>query len=81
MIAVRARAVVYPAFMLRDGKGGHILHIHDPIRTADLTGSVAEKIETVARHYTEAVERMVRQYPEQWFWMHKRWKTRPPGKE
>ena len=78
MIAVRARAVVYPAFMLRDGKGGHILHIHDPIRAAELTGSVAEKVEAIARHYTEAVERMVRQYPEQWFWMHKRWKTRPP---
>jgi KDO2-lipid IV(A) lauroyltransferase len=22
---------------------------------------------------------MVRRYPEQWLWMHKRWKTRPPG--
>ncbi len=79
MIALRARAALYPAFMLRDGKGGHILHIHDPIRTAALTGTVPEKIEAIARHYTEAVERMVRQYPEQWFWMHKRWKTRPPG--
>ncbi len=79
MVALRARAALYPAFMLRDGKGGHILHIHDPIRTGELTGSVQEKVEAIARHYTEAVERMVRQYPEQWFWMHKRWKTRPPG--
>ena len=24
-------------------------------------------------------ESMVRRYPEQWLWVHKRWKTRPPG--
>lgn len=78
MIALRAKAVVYPVFLLRDGKGGHILHVHDPLRTGELTGSIQEKLETIARFYTDAVAQMVKKYPEQWFWMHKRWKTRPP---
>ena len=28
---------------------------------------------------TALLEEVVRRYPEQWFWMHRRWKTRPPG--
>jgi KDO2-lipid IV(A) lauroyltransferase len=35
-----------------------------------------------ARHHVHVLpilEEMVRRYPEQWLWMHKRWKTRPPG--
>ena len=43
--------------------------------TAGLTGSRAERIESICRFYTDAVERMVRMYPEQWFWMLRRWKT------
>ena len=35
-----------------------------------------EKALTVATFYTEANERMVRRAPDQWFWMHNRWKTK-----
>ncbi len=76
MLALRAKAAVYPVFLLRSGDGKHILHILDPLRTADLQGTIAEKVEQIARFYTDAVAEMVRRYPEQWFWMHKRWKTR-----
>lgn len=31
--------------------------------------------------YNRRVEAWVRRYPSQWFWMHKRWKTRPPAEE
>ena len=75
-LALRTKASVYPVFLLRDGKGGHILHILDPLHTGELSGSVQERLREIARFYTDAVVSMVRQYPEQWFWMHQRWKTR-----
>lgn len=76
-IALRAKAAVYPVFLLRDGKGGHILHMLPPLRTHNLEGSIRERTRQIAAFYTKAVEDMVRMYPEQWFWMHRRWKTRP----
>ena len=71
-IALRTRAAVYPVFLLRDGRGGHILHMLPPLPTRELTGTVHERITAIAAFYTDAVASMVRQYPEQWFWMHKR---------
>ena len=75
-LALRTKAAVYPVFLLRDGQGGHILHMLPPLHTAELEGSIAERVRQIAQFYTTAVEDMVRQYPQQWFWMHKRWKTR-----
>lgn len=76
LLAVRAEAEVWPAFILREG-GRYRLYIDEPLDTTTLDGDRNEKVEAVARYYTEAVERAVRAHPEQWFWMHKRWKTRP----
>mgnify|MGYP000034020098 FL=1 len=28
---------------------------------------------------TEEIEKVIREYPHEWLWIHKRWKTRPPG--
>lgn len=36
-----------------------------------------ENIRTITQRHVRALERWVRQYPEQWFWTHRRWKTRP----
>lgn len=77
LLALRSKATVYPSFLLRRPEGGHTLYIAEPLRTAELKGSVAERCTIIARHYTDAVAKCVQQYPEQWFWMHKRWKTRP----
>lgn len=75
-MALRTKAAVYPVFLIRDGKGGHILHVMPPLYTADLQGPIKERLRTIAAFYTDAVAEMVRRYPEQWFWMHRRWKTR-----
>jgi KDO2-lipid IV(A) lauroyltransferase len=80
-MALRTKAAVYPVFLLRDGKGGHILHFLPPLHTEKLEGSIRERIRTTAAFYTDAVADMVRMYPEQWFWMHRRWKTRPRDNE
>jgi KDO2-lipid IV(A) lauroyltransferase len=51
--------------------------IIEPSRTGDRHRDV---LETTAA-FTLAMEKFVRAYPEQWLWIHKRWKTRPPGEE
>lgn len=75
-LALRAKAAVYPVFLLRDGQGSHILHLLPPLHTDALAGSIQDRIRQIAAFYTDAVAEMVRCYPEQWFWMHRRWKTR-----
>ncbi len=77
LLAVRAEALVVPGFLVRGPDGGYIQHFDAPLDTATLPGDRDAKIRATAEFYTQAVERYVRRYPEQWFWMHKRWKTRP----
>jgi KDO2-lipid IV(A) lauroyltransferase len=38
-----------------------------------------DTIETLTRRHVKILEGFIRQYPEQYYWLHKRWKTRPPG--
>jgi len=76
LLAVRAEALVFAVFLRRDGED-YVFHIEELADTAMLDGGHEANMRTVARAYTEAVERMVRLAPEQWFWMHNRWKTRP----
>jgi KDO2-lipid IV(A) lauroyltransferase len=85
LLSVRGGAQVWPCFLVReDGEGGqarYAFHQQSPLDTALLEGSREEKIRQTAEFYTRAVEQAVRAHPEQWFWMHRRWKTRPPGEE
>jgi KDO2-lipid IV(A) lauroyltransferase len=77
LLALRSKAVILPVFMLREGGTMYRFEVGESLDTATLTGSREENIRTIAAFYTRAVERMIEAHPEQWFWMHKRWKTRP----
>ena len=77
ILAMRAKAEVWPSFLIRLPHGRFRYVTLPCLDTATLEGSRAERVERICRFYTEAVESMVLRYPEQWFWMHRRWKTRP----
>lgn len=47
------------------------------IKIPELLGTLDEKIKAVTQIFTTEFEKWVWRYPEQWFWMHKRWKTQP----
>jgi KDO2-lipid IV(A) lauroyltransferase len=45
------------------------------------TGDQKKDISRLTQRCTSIIEEKIRQYPEQWFWFHNRWKTRPAGQE
>lgn len=75
VLAVRGKALVWPIFLMRDGNRYRLI-MEEPLDAALLTGDAEAKSRVVAAFYTESIERMVRRAPEQWFWMHNRWKTK-----
>jgi len=80
VLAMRTGAPVIPAFMPRmpDGKYRFIIQEAVPI---DDTGDYEKDLYTNTQRFTKVVEAMVRRYPDQWFWLHQRWKTKLCQKE
>jgi len=78
-IALRTDAAVVPGFTVWDAKRRKYILRFEPavelIRTAD---NEADIVANTAK-FTKAIEEIIRQYPDQWLWVHRRWKTRPPG--
>ncbi len=72
-LAGRTGAVVIPGFAVwcRE-ENRYILRFNPPV---EMTGDV---VADTQRLQTE-LEFVIRQYPEQWLWIHRRWKTRPAG--
>lgn len=79
MLAIRTNAVIVPLAGVWDEKEGKYLGIHgDAIEPAKSGDRQADVVTTTAK-FTAEVEKMIRAYPDQWLWIHKRWKSRPPG--
>jgi len=56
----------------------HVLRVWDVIEHPRTDDHLAD-VRAIITRINAAVEKAVRAYPEQWLWVHKRWKTRPPG--
>jgi KDO2-lipid IV(A) lauroyltransferase len=78
-IALKTGAAVLPGFMLWEPEEGrYVLHFGEEIPVAR-SGDAERDIYTLTQAATAAIESWVRRYPDQWLWIHKRWKTRPAG--
>lgn len=78
MLALRARCPLMPGFIHRKPDGTHKIKIDPPLPVPG-EGSLRERVEEMTAAATAAVEWQVRAWPEQWVWMHRRWRTRPEG--
>ena len=75
-LALRTRAPVVPIFLLRMGEGKYRLIVKEEIEIVD-TGDWDADVIVNTQNFTRVIEDMVRLYPDQWFWVHNRWKTKP----
>src|SRR5262249_10291057 len=78
-IPLPADAPIVPAFIVRQGRSArHLVRIL-PIMEAERTGNMEADVLATTARLSAVFEDMVRRFPEQWLWVHRRWKTRPPG--
>jgi len=78
-LALRTGAAVVPVFVPWDNERQRfVLQVEPPLKV-ELTGNEEEDVLRLTASFMASIENVVRRYPEQWLWIHKRWKTRPPG--
>jgi KDO2-lipid IV(A) lauroyltransferase len=78
-IALRTDAAVVPTFTIWDAALGKYRLRFDPALELIRSGDQEADIAANTQMFTKVIEDYVRKYPEQWLWVHRRWKTRPEG--
>ena len=78
-VALRTDAAVVPAFTIWDPVLRKYRVHFDPALTLVRSGDDESDVLANTARFTKVIEDYVRRYPEQWLWVHRRWKTRPEG--
>ena len=54
------------------------LDVEEVIDPREYAGRRPDAVRAITERFTRAIERLVRRHPEQYFWLHRRWKHQPP---
>lgn len=76
-LGMRTKAKLVPAFIYRKGFSSHCVEIlpQEPIiETSDKNETILKNVAKLSR----IIENWIKNYPEQWGWIHRRWKSQPP---
>lgn len=75
LLAMETGAPVIPSSSWREPDGTHVLRFEEPLPLIECE-DVGEAIRRNTQSYNAALERMLLRHPEQWIWMHRRWKVK-----
>jgi len=78
-LALRTDAAVVPGFLLWDASRRKYRLRFEPAVELSRTGNEEADVQENTQRFTRVIEDFIREHPDQWLWVHKRWKTRPPG--
>ena len=76
ILAARAKAPVHVAALIREPDGRYVLRISPRVVLSTEGGQRSRMLDNTQR-CQEAIEALIRAHPEQWLWIHRRWKPRP----
>ena len=74
VLQIRFNPLVIPVFLMKTARRRYKLIIGDAIEWIDDRSPQAEQIQKLTQQYQRVIEETIRQYPDQWFWMHNRWR-------
>ena len=77
--ALHTDAAVVPGFLHWDAALRKYRLCFEPAVKLTRTGDDATDIRENTQQFTRVIENYVRRYPDQWLWLHRRWKSRPLG--
>jgi KDO2-lipid IV(A) lauroyltransferase len=75
LLALHTKAPVLPAFTRRLSNGKYLLEIGKKVEIISSRNREADVLVNT-QNFTRIIEEQIRKYPEQWFWVHQRWKTK-----
>ena len=75
LIAMKSKASFIPGRIVREGRR-HCIRLEEPL-TLRSTGDRESDLSYNTQQWSGCIERYIREHPEQWVWMHRRWRTRP----
>jgi Kdo2-lipid IVA lauroyltransferase/acyltransferase len=78
-MALKTGAAVVPGFTFWDAELGKYKVIFEPALVLTQTGDTEADVIANTALFNSVLEKHVRHLPEQWLWVHRRWKTRPDG--
>jgi len=78
VFAKRTKAPILPVFVIRENEDNHRVIIEKPIVLEDRDND-DEYMQVNIQKITDVIEKYIRKYPQEWGWMHRRWKTKPKG--